>query len=119
MKFLIDQDVYAVTVRLLKSLGHDTLTAAEIGYTQASDIELLTAAQERDRILLIRDRDFGNLVFVRGINVGVIYLRILPSTLKESHRELESVLMTHSEEELRHAFIVIEPGRHRFRRLPR
>ena len=31
MKFFADQDVYAVTVRYLRVLGHDVLTAAECG----------------------------------------------------------------------------------------
>jgi hypothetical protein len=30
MKFLADQDVYAVTVRFLRGLGHDVATASEL-----------------------------------------------------------------------------------------
>jgi hypothetical protein len=33
------------------------------------------------------------------------------------HQELETVLNTYSEEELRKAFVVVEPGGHRFRRV--
>jgi hypothetical protein len=46
-----------------------------------------------------------------------MYLRLLPSTVQACHSELETVLRSYSEEELRNAFVVIEPGRHRFRRL--
>jgi hypothetical protein len=70
MRFLADQDVYAVTVRLLNALGHDVVRIAELGLAQATDAEL------------------------------------------------ERVLTTYSEEQLRNAFVVIEPGRHRFRTLP-
>lgn len=118
MKFLLDQDVYAVTARFLSDLGHDVLTVAAIGLSRASDIELLKAAQEQQRILVTRDRDFGNLVFVHGLTVGVIYLRILPSTQHAVHQELARVLEEHPESELRRAFVVAEAGRHRFRRLP-
>lgn len=117
MKFLLDQDVYATTARFLKDLGHDVVTAADIGHSQAGDSELLSIAQEQGRMFVTRDRDFGELVFVRSLGAGVIYLRILPSTLRVGHRELETVLISYSEDELKRAFIVVEPGRHRFRRL--
>lgn len=31
MRFLLDQDVYAVTIRFLKDLGHDVVPVAQIG----------------------------------------------------------------------------------------
>ncbi len=66
MRFLIDQDVYAITIRFLSGLGHDVVTAAQIGLAQAEDLELLRVAQGQVRIFVTRDRDFGGLVFVRG-----------------------------------------------------
>jgi predicted nuclease of predicted toxin-antitoxin system len=119
MKFLLDQDVYASTARFLSGLGHDVVPVAQIGLSQADDSELLRIAQEQNRIFVTRDRDFGGLVFVKNLGVGVIYLRILPSTQNVVHNELERVLRSYSEDELRTAFVVIEPGRHRFRKLPR
>lgn len=88
MKFLLGQNVYAVTARLLKTLGNDVVTAAEIGCAQTDDVELLSIAQEQGRIFVTRDRDFGELIFLRDLGTGVIYLRILPSTLQAGHREL-------------------------------
>jgi predicted nuclease of predicted toxin-antitoxin system len=119
MRLLLDQDVYANTARFLGLCGHDVLTAAQAGLSQASDEQLLLAAHETRRLFLTRDRDFGNLVFVRSIRVGVLYLRMLPHTQRAVHDELDLVLKTYSEEELRQSFLVIEPGRHRIRRLPR
>ena len=81
MRLLIDQDVYARTVRFLINSGHDVIPVSIIGLSQASDEEILQAAQDRERILVTRDRDFGNLVFVRALGSGVLYLRILPSSL--------------------------------------
>ena|SRR2546428_5975621 len=117
MRFLLDQDVYAVTAHFLRALEHDVVTAAEIGCAQATDVVLLHLAQDQERLFVTRDRDFGGLVFVENAGKGVIYLRILPSTVDACHSELEKVLSSYSEEELRNAFVVIEPGRHRFRRL--
>jgi predicted nuclease of predicted toxin-antitoxin system len=117
MKFLLDQDVYAVTARFLRALTHDMITAAEIGGSQATEAVLLHRAHEQGRLLVTRDRDFGALVFVEDTGKGVIYLRMLPTTVDVCHRELEAVLRSYSEEELKNAFVVVEPGRHRFRRL--
>ncbi len=119
MKLLLDQDVYAATARFLSDLGHDTVPAAQVGLSQAEDEGLLRVAQEQDRVLVTRDRDFGNLVFVKRLGAGVLYLRILPSTQNSVHAELERVLSTYTEKELTRAFVVIEPGGHRIRRLPR
>ena len=117
MKFLLDQDVYALTEHFLRALEHDVVTVAEIGCSQEEDAVLLRIAQDQGRLFVTRDRDFGGLVFVEDIGKGVIYLRILPSTVQACHRELEKVLRSYSEEELSNAFVVVEPGRHRFRRL--
>ncbi len=119
MKFLLDQDVYAVTLRFLRGLGHDVVPVAQIGCSQANDSDLLGIAQAQDRIFVTRDRDFGGLVFVKGLGAGVIYLRILPSTQNVVHEELGRVLESYSEDELMRAFVVVEPGRHRFRKPPR
>jgi predicted nuclease of predicted toxin-antitoxin system len=59
MKFLLDQDVYASTARLLSGLGHDIVPVAQIGLSQTDDSELLRIAQEQSRIFVTRDRDFG------------------------------------------------------------
>jgi predicted nuclease of predicted toxin-antitoxin system len=117
MKLLLDQDVYAATARFLVNLGHDVVLVASIGLSRSQDQEILRVAQEQNRILVTRDRDFGNLVFVRELGAGVIYLRILPSTQNVVHAELERVLSVHGETELAQSFVVVEPGGHRIRRL--
>ena len=118
MRFLLDQDGYAATARFLADLGHDVAQVGQIGLSQANDEELLAVAQQQNRIFLTRDRDFGALVFVRVLGSGVLYLRMLPSTQDSVHAELARVLGSYSEEELRRAFVVVEAGAHRFRRLP-
>ena len=118
MKLLLDQDIYATTKRFLVGLGHDVVAAHQLGLSRASDEDLLKVAQEKGRILVTRDRDFGGLVFVNILGAGVLYLRLLPSTQNSVHKELERVLTIYSEEELKKAFVVVEPNRHRFRHLP-
>ncbi|MBI5446283.1 MAG: DUF5615 family PIN-like protein [Deltaproteobacteria bacterium] len=118
MKFLLDQDVYEITARLLRSMGHDVVTAADLGLSRASDLELLAAARERERILVTRDADFGELVFLKESSAGVLYLRMTPASASSVHEELARVLAEHGQTELMKAFVVVEPGRHRYRRLP-
>jgi predicted nuclease of predicted toxin-antitoxin system len=119
MRFLLDQDVYASTARFLRDSGHDVLCAYEAGLAEATDSALLAAAERAGTILVTRDRDFGSLVFVRRAGSGVIYLRTSPRTLEAVHRELAQVLAAYSEEQLRRAFVVVEAGRHRIRRMVR
>ncbi|NQT74256.1 MAG: DUF5615 family PIN-like protein [Chloroflexi bacterium] len=117
MRILLDHDVYAATARFLKRLEHEVVSAAEAGCAQETDLKLLKTAHAQNRLFLTRDRDFGRLVFVEEIGSGVIYLRVLPSTLQEVHKQLEIVLRSYTESDLKKAFVVIEPGRHRFRKL--
>ena len=117
MKFILDQDVYSSTARFLTELGHDVIAVSKLGLSQASDSDLVRTARDQSRILVTRDRDFGGLVFVQNLGGGVIYLRLTPSTQHAVHEELGRVLNEHSENQLRRAFVVVEPGRHRFRKL--
>ena len=118
MKFLLDQDVYAVTAKFLSNTGYDIVLAAEIGLSRASDEEILKISQKQNRILITRDKDYGNLVFVKSLGGGVIYLRILVHNINAVHQELLRVLQTYSEEQLSQAFVVIESNGHRFRQPP-
>src|SRR5215218_5024479 len=107
MKFLLDQDVYAVTMNFLNSLGHDVVSASQIGAAQASDSDLLRIAHEQNRIFITRDRDYGGLVFVQNLEAGVLYLRMLLTNKDAVHQELERVLTLYSEDQLKSAFVVI------------
>lgn len=116
MRLLADQDVYAVTIQFLRGLGHEVETAAERGLSQSADTELLQVAHADGRVFVTRDRDYGGLVFMQALGAGVLYLRVLPSTLQAVHAELGRVLALYGEAELQSAFVVVEPGRHRIRR---
>ena len=117
MRLLLDQDVYAATVRHLKSLGHDVVCVSEIGLSRAKDEVLLEVSREQERVFVTRDRDFGRIVFLNRQHGAVLYLRMLPSTQSAVHRELDVVLRTYGTTELADALVVVEPGGHRIRRL--
>ena len=115
MKFLLDQDIYAITARFLAELGHDVVTALNLGLSAADDVVLLTRAHAEGRLFVTRDRDFGGLVFVQRAGPGVVYLRITPATVQAVHQEIRIVLGRYTEADLQKAFVVVEPGRHRHR----
>jgi uncharacterized protein (DUF433 family) len=103
-------------LEFLIDAGHDVVLVAQLGLSQASDEEILRTSQQENRILVTRDRDYGNLVFVRAVGTGVIYLRVLPTTVNAVHGELARIIKNYSEVELAGAFIVVEPDGHRFRK---
>lgn len=117
MKILTDQDVYATTLRLLRDLGHDVVSAADLGMERATDEELLAFSRKEKRCFVTRDRDFGRLAFSQKQGGGILYLRMAPSTVVVVHAELNQVLERHTEKELLSAFVVVEPARHRYRKL--
>jgi predicted nuclease of predicted toxin-antitoxin system len=119
MRLLTDQDVYAATVQYLRGLNHDVTTAAETDMSRAEDSDLLRLARAEGRVFVTRDRDYGGLVFARSLGMGVLYLRVLPSTLVAVHAELGRVLSLYNEKELFDSFVVVEPGRHRVRKAAR
>lgn len=117
MRFLADQDVYAVTVGFLRNLGHEVITANEIGMSRTSDKDLLREACRRECVFVTRDKDFGTLAFLASEpSLGIFLLRMAPTTMQECHIELKRVLSMYSEADLRGSFWVIEPDRHRRRR---
>jgi predicted nuclease of predicted toxin-antitoxin system len=118
MRILADQDVYKVTIDRLREWDHNVITAKEIGMEAETDLNLLKEARRRNCVFITRDKGFGSLIFLnRALSAGVILLRIDPVRVEEVHRELQRVLEEHNEEELKSLFCVVEPHRHRIRRL--
>jgi predicted nuclease of predicted toxin-antitoxin system len=116
MRLLVDQDVWKITVDLLKYWGHDVLTAEEVGMARGRDEELLKEAKRDDRIFITRDNDFGYLVFFGHVDsAGVILLRMSPKKAEEVHAELDHLLKKHTQAELQKYFTTVEPKRHRMR----
>ena len=120
MRFLIDQDVYSLTIQFLIKKHHDVIPVKQLGLERAPDILLLSKAKEMERIFMTRDKDFGNLVFFeKEKSGGVILLRGKSRDLELIHRELAAILEKHTEAEMNRYFCVVEPGRHRLRKLKR
>lgn len=83
---------------------------------RAPDSAVLAAAGLDKRVVVTRDLDFGRLVQA-GPSAPVILLRFPPAALAAMHDELLRVLAHHTVEDLAGAIVIVEPGRHRVRRL--
>lgn len=118
MRFFADNDVFGATIALLRSQGHDVLTAQQAGLASAPDEEILSHALGTGRILLTNDTDHGNLAFLYAHpSRGIILIRADRPTIAHANQELLRVLAEHAEDELHTLFVVVEPGRHRLRPL--
>jgi predicted nuclease of predicted toxin-antitoxin system len=118
MRILADQDIYKFTIDKLKAWGHDVATVKELGMHGASDEELLHTAREANRLFLTRDKDFGELIFLKEeVTTGVILLRATLKEVEMVHLTLQKLLQKYAEDELKSFFCVVEPGRYRIRRL--
>ena len=75
--FLADENFPATSIRLLREAGHDVISIAEVS-PALRDEAILNLSIVRDRIVITFDRDFGELIFRRGMPMGggIIYFRL-------------------------------------------
>ena len=114
MKFLLD--VCAASQPLLTkltNLGHDVLSARD-HCPHASDQALLALAREEGRVLITEDKDFGELVFVRGMaHPGIV--RLVEMTPMERAQAMQSLIEHHADAMRDRAIVVVTKTRVRIR----
>ena len=115
MRFLADQCVYSLTARYLRNLGHDLVTAEELGLQRADDSTLLAKAVELDRVFLTRDLDLADLRhYPPALTSGIIVLRMKPVTADHVHSVLVKFLASGVEPS--GALVIIDQSKYRIRR---
>ena len=74
LRLLMDEDLQAKALaNMLRSAGHDVLTAAEAGLGAASDVTVLAYAHSQGRVLLTRNAgDFRELHEVDSDHPGIL-----------------------------------------------
>lgn len=117
MKLLADANIEAALVRWLRSQHHDVVWANELP-PATSDTALLSIANEQGRVLMTYDRDFGELVFLRGMATkGIILLRF--AAPRQSERlDLLQQHWTAIESQAPYGIAVVSERKVRFRSLP-
>jgi predicted nuclease of predicted toxin-antitoxin system len=92
---LCDADVDGPLVAQLREDGHEVDYIAEIK-PDSIDEEVLQAANERNAILVTRDKGFGQLVFHQRLAVhGVLLLRLAGLPMKDRRKLLSEAVRLH------------------------
>ena len=114
MKFLLDVCADSRSLRTaLGALGHDVLSARE-RFPNASDEALLALAREEHRIFIPEDKDFGELVFLRGLpHPGIV--RLVEMTPMERADAMRNLIERHADAMRDGAIIVVTENRVRIR----
>jgi predicted nuclease of predicted toxin-antitoxin system len=112
MNFLFDQSADFRLIAHLQALGHN-VTAISRNYPHGlADAEVLTIARDEQRILLVADRDFGELIFQQDLaHAGIIFFRLPGASLQTKIAQVNRALNEYAEALERGAFVVVSPGR--------
>ena len=82
--------------------------------------DVLAIAQAERRVLVVADRDFGELIFHQGlVHAGVIFFRLPGANLHAKIDQLNIVLNEHTDDLERGEFLVVTPGQIRVAGRPR
>jgi predicted nuclease of predicted toxin-antitoxin system len=109
MKFLADEGIDRSIVNELRALGFNVFYVIEDVRSLDDDI-LLQIAHDENRILITRDKDFGELVFrLNKAHAGVILIRLEGNTTQE-RADIVTKLVLQYQKQLSNAFSVIQKG---------
>jgi predicted nuclease of predicted toxin-antitoxin system len=67
VKFLFDQSADFRLIAHLRHIGHDVSAISQDHPHSLADEDVLAIARDEKRILLVADRDFGELIFHQGL----------------------------------------------------
>jgi len=103
-------------VESLRNKGHEVLYIAELS-SGITDELVLQYANEQNRILMTRDKDFGELVYRDKMVHSGIILNRLHELNANRKSEIVVKVVEYFGEELIGSFTVIQPGKIRIRKL--
>jgi len=120
MKFLFDQSADFRLIPHLRQLGHDVEAISRNYPPGLADEDILAIARQERRVLVVADRDFGELIFHQGlVHAGVMFFRLPGAQLQAKIAQLNTVLEEYAEELDRGEFLVVTPGQIRVAGRPR
>jgi predicted nuclease of predicted toxin-antitoxin system len=120
MKFLFDQSADFRLIPHLTNLGHDVQAISRNYPHGLPDEDVLEIARKERRILVVADRDFGELIFQQGLaHAGVIFFRLPGAGLQTKIEQFNAVLDEYTDELALGKFLVVTPGQIRVAGRPR
>ncbi|MFN0036820.1 MAG: DUF5615 family PIN-like protein [Saprospiraceae bacterium] len=116
MKFVADEGVDGTLVKLLREAGHDVFYFAE-SLQSTDDTIILEIANTETRVLITRDKDFGELVWrMKMVHAGIMLIRA-EELNSVSRSFLVAEFIAANLDLLSSHFIVIQPGTARIRKM--
>jgi len=116
MKFVADEGVEAALVAALREQSYDVIHIIE-DQSGITDEVVLSYTNDEDRILITRDKDFGELVYRdKMVHSGIVLNRLYELT-NDKKIEIVLTVIEKYRDELYGSFTVIQPGRIRIRKL--
>lgn len=75
-KLLTDENINTILIDFLKEQSCDVLHVYDVGLAHTPDTDILTWANDNDRVVVTLDDDFGKLVFKEKQHfIGIVRLR--------------------------------------------
>jgi predicted nuclease of predicted toxin-antitoxin system len=113
LKFLADVNVEKSIVDYLLETGYDVKWIPDYD-CGIDDEDLLTIANEDQRVLITNDKDFGELIFFhKKHSAGIILIRVKEQQTEKKLELIRKLLMIYEEKILNH-FTVITKTNFRF-----
>ena len=104
-------------MRFLRQLGHDVLDVRESGMAGTTDRQVSARALSEGRILVTMDLDFANILqYPPADYTGILVLRVPHPTRLHAVNTLRDFLSVLTEEDIKNALVIVEPGAYRIRR---
>jgi predicted nuclease of predicted toxin-antitoxin system len=111
MKFLFDQSADFRLIAHLRQLGHDVSAISRNYPPGLADEDVLAIARQEQQILVVADRDFGELIFHQRLgHAGVLFFRLPGESLQTKIDHLDRVLQEHADDLAAGEFVVVAPG---------
>ena len=116
MRFMADENFPRPALEALRNAGWEIFSVAE-ECPGISDEEVAILCSDGQRILLTFDKDFGELIFRRGLSAGngVVLFRLIPESPEEAADV--ALALVKSQPDLNGIFCVVTRDRIRVRRM--
>jgi predicted nuclease of predicted toxin-antitoxin system len=116
MRLIVNENVSATVIRILRERGHDVVSVKE-SMRGSDDESILARAQSEGRLVVTHDKDFGELAFRRGLPAtsGIVLFRLAGTGADNDNRRVIEVL--ESDVDWARQFAVVTDDRIRIRPL--
>jgi predicted nuclease of predicted toxin-antitoxin system len=119
MKLLLDQGLPRSAAALLRDAGIDAVHVGEIAMSESEDLDIITRADQDNRIVVTLDADFHALLALNELtSPSVIRIRIEGLKAEALKKLLLAVIIECTEDLQNGSAITIDSNRIRIRKLP-